>query len=93
VGHHQLGDCGVLSRVPIWIPNDPWSSHRNRSADGSSGHFVAPLSHPINRGESISFPLNRVIKGWTEGMQLVGQGGMIELEIPPDLAYGDRGDP
>ena len=44
-----------------------------------------------NRGESISFPLNRVIKGWTEGMQLVGQGGMIELEIPPDLAYGDRG--
>jgi len=44
-----------------------------------------------NRGETISFPLNRVIKGWTEGMQLVGEGGMIELEIPPDLAYGDRG--
>jgi FKBP-type peptidyl-prolyl cis-trans isomerase len=44
-----------------------------------------------DRGESISFPLNRVIKGWTEGMQLVGQGGMIELEIPPELAYGDRG--
>jgi FKBP-type peptidyl-prolyl cis-trans isomerase FkpA len=43
------------------------------------------------RGQSISFPLNGVIKGWTEGMQLVGQGGMIELEIPPDLAYGDRG--
>ena len=44
-----------------------------------------------NRGQSISFPLNGVIKGWTEGMQLVGQGGMIELEIPPALAYGDRG--
>lgn len=44
-----------------------------------------------NRGQSISFPLNGVIKGWTEGMQLVGQGGMIELEIPPGLAYGDRG--
>ena len=29
------------------------------------------------RGESISFPLNRVIPGWTEGMQLVGEGGMI----------------
>ena len=43
------------------------------------------------RGEAISFPLNGVIKGWTEGMQLVGDGGMIELEIPPDLAYGDRG--
>jgi FKBP-type peptidyl-prolyl cis-trans isomerase FkpA len=43
------------------------------------------------RGEAISFPLNRVIKGWTEGMQLVGEGGMIELTIPPDLAYGSRG--
>src|SRR5262245_41230437 len=43
------------------------------------------------RGESIAFPLNGVIKGWTEGMQLVGEGGMIELTIPPELAYGDRG--
>jgi FKBP-type peptidyl-prolyl cis-trans isomerase len=43
------------------------------------------------RGEPISFPLNGVIKGWTEGMQLVGEGGMIELVIPPDLAYGSRG--
>jgi FKBP-type peptidyl-prolyl cis-trans isomerase len=43
------------------------------------------------RKEPISFPLNRVIKGWTEGMQLVGEGGMIELEIPAKLGYGDRG--
>jgi FKBP-type peptidyl-prolyl cis-trans isomerase FkpA len=41
----------------------------------------------------ISFPLNGVIKGWTEGMQLVSQGGMIELEIPSDLGYGARGFP
>ncbi len=43
------------------------------------------------RGETISFPLNGVIKGWTEGMQLVGEGGMIELEIPSELGYGARG--
>ena len=43
------------------------------------------------RGESISFPLNRVIPGWTEGMQLVGKGGMIELEIPAKLGYGAQG--
>ncbi len=43
------------------------------------------------RGESISFPLNRVIKGWTEGMQLVQEGGMIELEIPSKLGYGPAG--
>lgn len=43
------------------------------------------------RKEPISFPLMRVIPGWTEGMQLVGNGGMIELEIPSKLGYGDRG--
>lgn len=45
------------------------------------------------RKSPISFPLNGVIKGWTEGMQLVGVGGMIELEIPSPLGYGDRGIP
>ena len=43
------------------------------------------------RGETISFGLNQVIKGWTEGMQLVGEGGMIELEIPSKLGYGAAG--
>jgi len=43
------------------------------------------------RGEPISFPLNGVIAGWTEGMQLVGIGGKIELEIPSKLGYGERG--
>jgi FKBP-type peptidyl-prolyl cis-trans isomerase FkpA len=43
------------------------------------------------RKESIAFPLNGVIPGWTEGMQLVGEGGMIELEIPSKLGYGERG--
>jgi FKBP-type peptidyl-prolyl cis-trans isomerase len=45
------------------------------------------------RGESIEFPLNGVIKGWTEGVQLVGEGGMIELEIPYELGYGAQGNP
>jgi FKBP-type peptidyl-prolyl cis-trans isomerase FkpA len=44
-----------------------------------------------NRGEPISFKLNQVIKGWTEGMQLVNKGGMIELEIPSELGYGAGG--
>ncbi len=42
-------------------------------------------------GETISFPLGGVIKGWTEGVQLVGEGGMIELSIPYQLGYGAQG--
>jgi len=45
------------------------------------------------RKESISFGLNQVIAGWTEGMQHVNEGGMVELEIPSNLGYGDRGSP
>lgn len=43
------------------------------------------------RGESISFALNRVIRGWTEGMKYVAEGGQITLWIPSELAYGERG--
>ncbi len=43
------------------------------------------------RGETISFPLNRVIAGWTEGLQLMKEGGICELTIPSDLGYGAGG--
>lgn len=44
----------------------------------------------VKRGQPATFPLNMVIKGWTEGLQLMPQGSKWRFFIPADLGYGDR---
>ena len=62
-------------------------------------HYVGTLDDgsefdsSYRRGEPAAFALSGVVPGWTEGLQLVGEGGMIELEIPSALGYGPAGMP
>ncbi len=44
-----------------------------------------------DKADTAQFRLNRVVKGWGEGLQLVGEGGKIKLYIPSELGYGERG--
>jgi FKBP-type peptidyl-prolyl cis-trans isomerase len=67
------------------------------ATDRVLAHYVGTLYNgqtfdsSRDRGEPVVFPLNGVIKGWTEGLQLMKEGGIYKFWIPSDLGYGDQG--
>ena len=83
---------GLLYRV-----EKAGSSNAINATDVVKVHYTGKLpdgtvfDSSVQRGTPAEFPLNQVIKGWTEGLQLVKKGGKIELVLPPDLAYGKDG--
>ena len=59
--------------------------YEGRFTDGSE------FDSSIKRGVPYEFNLNQVIKGWTEGLQIMREGSVYEFFIHPDLAYGEKG--
>ncbi|MEM8768721.1 MAG: FKBP-type peptidyl-prolyl cis-trans isomerase [Pseudomonadota bacterium] len=71
---------------PKPLPTDRVTTHyRGTLIDGTQ------FDSSYDRGQPATFPLNGVIAGWTEALQLMSPGAKWRLYIPPELAYGDRG--
>ena len=62
-----------------------WVRYKGALVDGTVFDEVPADSEPVR------LFLSQVIKGWQEGLQLIGEGGKIKLYIPSELGYGERG--
>jgi FKBP-type peptidyl-prolyl cis-trans isomerase FkpA len=77
----------------------PGTGDSPKATDKVKVHYQGTLTDgtvfdsSLQRGEPVTFPLNGVIRCWTEGVQMMKIGGKSRLVCPPDLAYGDRGAP
>ncbi|QDU35750.1 FKBP-type 22 kDa peptidyl-prolyl cis-trans isomerase [Maioricimonas rarisocia] len=93
-GEFKTTDSGLKYRIL-----EEGTGTKPTSADTVKCHYRGWLDDgtefdsSYQRGEPATFPLGGVIPGWTEGLQLVSEGGKIELEIPSELGYGQRGAP
>lgn len=83
----------------VITPLKPGSGAAPKATDTVKVHYHGTLidgtvfDSSVKRGEPATFPLNQVIKCWTEGVQHIKVGGKSRLVCPSDLAYGERGSP
>ncbi len=83
----------------VYVELTPGTGEQPKATDKVKVHYKGTLmdgtvfDSSIERGQPATFPLNGVIKCWTEGVQLMKVGGKSKLICPSDIAYGDRGSP
>ncbi len=83
----------------IFIPITAGSGESPKATDTVKVHYKGTLrdgstfDSSVERGQPATFPLNRVIGCWTEGLQKMKVGGKAKLACPANIAYGDRGSP
>jgi len=83
----------------VVVPIKPGTGPAPKASDKVKVHYHGTLTDgtvfdsSVQRGEPVTFPLNGVIRCWTEGVPLMKVGGKSRLVCPSDLAYGDGGRP
>jgi FKBP-type peptidyl-prolyl cis-trans isomerase FkpA/FKBP-type peptidyl-prolyl cis-trans isomerase FklB len=83
----------------IYIPLKAGTGDSPKATDTVKVHYTGTLrdgatfDSSVERGQPTTFPLNRVIPCWTEGLQKMKKGGKAKLVCPSGIAYGDRGAP
>lgn len=82
---YKINEQGNMNEKPNSVEDVVKVHYRGTTRTGKE------FDSSYKRNSPIDFPLNGVIKGWGEGLQLVGKGGSITLWIPAELAYGSRG--
>lgn len=88
------GMIQTASGLKYWVLKKGTGTVSPKATDTVKVHYHGTLldgtvfDSSVQRGEPISFPLNAVIPGWTEGLQLMKVGDKFKFEIPPNLAYG-----
>lgn len=83
----------------VYMELAPGKGASPKETDKVKVHYTGKLidgtvfDSSVQRGQPAEFPLNGVIKCWTEGLQLMKVGGKAKLVCPSDIAYGDNGHP